>query len=72
MHRAMKLTLADLAVQGVEEVEGFPRRQSLTDPLDPDEVWMGPARLFTSAGFEIVDTRENTLHMRLTMVSERS
>ena len=67
MHRAMALTLADLAAKGVEEVEGFPRRQSLTDHLDPGEVWMGPARLYTSAGFEIVDTREDTLHMRRTI-----
>ena len=72
MHQAMTLTLADLAAKGVEEVEGFPRRQSLTDHLDPGEVWMGPARLFRSAGFEIVDTREKTLHMRLTIVPERS
>ena len=71
MHRAMALTLADLAAKGVEEVEGFPRRQGLTDHLDPGEVWMGPARLFTSAGFEIVDTRDNSLHMRLTMASKR-
>ena len=72
MHRAMTLTLADLAAKGVEEVEGFPRRRSLKEHLDPGEVWMGPARLFESAGFKIVDTRENTLHMRRTMTPERS
>ena len=72
MHQAMALALADLSAEGVVEVEGFPRRQSLTDRLDPGEVRMGPARLFASAGFEIVDTRENSLHMRLRIVTGKS
>ena len=72
MHQAMALALTDLAGEGVVEVEGFPRKISLTDRLDPGEVWMGPARLFSSAGFEIADSRENVLHMRRKMVSGRS
>ena len=72
MHQAMGLALRDLAGEGVLEVEGFPRKKSLTDRLDPGEVWMGPARLFSSAGFRITDTRENVLHMRRKMVSGRS
>ena len=71
MHQAMALALTDLAGEGVVEVEGFPRKKSLTDRLDPGEVWMGPARLFSSAGFEIADSRENVLHMRRKMVSGR-
>ena len=72
MHQAMALALTDLAGEGVAEVEGFPRKKSLTDRLDPGEVWMGPACLFSSAGFEITDTRENVLHMRRRMVSKTS
>ena len=72
MHRAMTLTVADLVAKGVAEVEGFPSRRSLTDHLDPGEVWMGPARLFTAAGFKIVGTHDNTLHMRLRMVPDGS
>jgi hypothetical protein len=72
MHQAMALALRDLAGEGVEEVEGFPRKKSLTDRLDPGEVWMGPARLFSTAGFEIVETRDTVLHMRRRMVSGSS
>ena len=57
--------IQQLKAEGVVEVEGFPRRQSLADRLHPGEVRMGPARLFTSGGFEIVDTRANILPMRL-------
>ncbi len=72
MHQAMALALRDLAAEGVVEVEGFPRRKSLTDRLDPGDVWMGPARLFSTAGFEIVETRDTVLHMRRRMVSGSS
>ena len=72
MHQAMALALRDLAAEGVVEVEGFPRKKSLTDRLDPGEVWMGPARLFSTAGFEIAETRENVLHMRRRILSGSS
>lgn len=72
MHQAMALALRDLAAEGVVEVEGFPRKKSLKDKLDPGEVWMGPARLFSSAGFEIAETQDNILHLRRTMVSGNS
>ena len=72
MHRAMSLALRDLAAEGVVEVEGFPSKKSLTDRLDPGEVWMGPARLFSSAGFEIAGARENVLHMRQRLVTGSS
>ena len=72
MHQAMALALTDLAAEGVVEVEGFPRKKSLTNRLDPGEVWMGPARLFSTAGFEVVETRDTVLHMRRRMVNGRS
>ena len=72
MHRAIALALRDLAAEGVVEVEGFPRKRSLTNRLDPGDVWMGPARLFSTAGFEIVKTRGTALHMRRRMVNGRS
>lgn len=72
MHRAMTLALRDLAAEGVVEVEGFPRKKSLANRLDPGEVWMGPARLFSTAGFEIVETRDTVLNMRRRMVNGRT
>lgn len=72
MHQAMALVLRDLAAEGVVEVEGFPRKKSLTDRLDPGEVWTGPARLFLTAGFEIAETWENVLHMRRRILSGSS
>lgn len=61
MHEAMRLTLDDLARQGVKSVEGFPRKLSGAALLS--EVWMGPLGLFRRAVFVKVGESETSIHM---------